>query len=142
MSDGFKPPKVDLTGVTFKHGPIISVGTNAAIREVQRAHENAEKRADETLLVGKRNNMLLEDINNKLEGLDEIIRLLIQSTSHQKEILELLNETFSIGTAPDEETALSRYEKVEGKINRLAEVYESAKSLIGLAKYVYAITVG
>lgn len=126
MFDGFKPPK----------------GVDAAYREVQRAHKAREEREKKNMLLNEKSTELLEEINTKLGGLDEIIRLLVQSTTHQKEILELLNEVFSIGTAPDQETALSRYEKVEGKINKLAEVYESAKSLIGVAKYIYTMTVG
>ena len=107
------------------------------IKTFEKLHrERIEKEARETAYAEEKL-VLLRDISSSLKGLDDVVYLLSKSVNKQEETLELLTEIFSIGVSSDEETAHSRYQKVKSKINNAMSDVESAKKLVGLAKYIY-----
>lgn len=108
-----------------------------AIRRKQDELKEREKRRNE---YEQKNIELLTEMNDSLKNIDDIVYLLSKSVDHQEETLELLTEIFSIGTAPDKEIALSRFQKVYDKINTINEHAETFKNFMGLATQVYLKT--
>ena len=148
MSDNFRP-KIDISGVNFRQGPLINDGTDDIMRisrSIQREKEEERERYiaynERNIAINEEKVELLRDIKSSLKGLDDVVYLLSRSVSHQEETLELMKGIFSIGTAPDEETAHSRYQSVKKKIHEITDDVESAKTLITLAKYIYTTAIG
>lgn len=147
MSDDFKP-KLSLGSVSLNLNAEDIVSQNIANTFVLKTPLNnaeilfCEKKEKEarTDAYEEKKIELLGEINFKLESLDDIVLLLSKSVNYQEETLELLKEIFSIGAAPDKETAHARYQKVIDKINKTAEVIESANTLGGLASRIYNTT--
>lgn len=137
MSDGFKPLKIDLSGISFNHLPRINPTNNDLEKAAKEIWRNKQEEKEEVIAYREEKLELLRDIKTSLEGLDDVVYLLSRSVSQQEETLELLTEVFSIGTSPDEETAQSRYQKVKDKIHEVVDDAEAVKTLVGLAKYIY-----
>lgn len=145
MSDNFR---FDISKIPLQ--PLLNNSVMNDMRKQERNFQRnmAEKAAEENAYKEKKialteeQNELLRDIKTSLKGIDDIVLLLSRSVNQQEETLDLLRDVFLIGTSPDEETAHSRYQKVKSKIKEVVEDYETANTLIGLAKSVYITAIG
>ena len=131
-------PNLDLTTTTTMLNRINDQLESS--RRMKLEIEQEEKRLE----VEHRHNVerLLSDIVDNTSSISLMVELLQSSKGIQQEVLAIMQEMLTIGTAESVEEAESRYKKIMRQITDKVEDIETAEKLLTIGKALYHTGIG
>jgi len=132
MAD-MKVPKVDMS--------FLDESFEKLDREMEesRREENELKEIEKQLEMKHRGNVekLLSEIVDNTSSINLMVEILQSNNVIQTEVLSLMQEILTIGTATNKEEAESKYKKVMKQITEKVGDVETAEKLLTMSKAVY-----
>lgn len=127
-----KFPKIDTK--TFDDARLSIASMN---QTHQRALESITNKALEEKRYKEESLNVLKGIEKNTGEISELVILLNTNTEKQTEILNIMTEILSIGTAINNEEAEGKYRQVMSKITQTFEDTETMEKLLGYSKMFY-----
>lgn len=115
----------------------ISAQNEEISRSVREAKEERERRYEDGVDREKRMIELLESIDKNTSVLSDMVKLLEENVSDQKEILAIINDFNSLATLKNKTERQSLYRKIMDKINNTISDINTINTLYGYGMIIY-----